>query len=107
MVLTLNVGAPELLDVETLSIMRKLVRRGALSETFATRTLQRVHDAPIARLSHRSLLFRAWDLRDSFSAYDACYIALAEQLGVPLLTCDGKLARAHGHHASIELFPMS
>ena len=37
------------------------------------------------------------------SAYDAAYVALAEALDVPLLTCDAKLARSHGHRAKILL----
>jgi predicted nucleic acid-binding protein len=35
--------------------------------------------------------------------YDAAYVTLAETLDAPLLTCDGKLARSHGHRAKIEL----
>jgi predicted nucleic acid-binding protein len=34
---------------------------------------------------------------------DAMYIALAEALPAMLFTCDGKLARAHGHRAHAEL----
>jgi predicted nucleic acid-binding protein len=49
------------------------------------------------------LLPRIWQLRDSASAYDAAYLALAEALDAPLLTCDGKLARSHGHTAKVEL----
>jgi len=37
------------------------------------------------------------------SAYDGVYVALAEALAMPLLTCDGRLARAHGHGAKVEL----
>jgi predicted nucleic acid-binding protein len=37
------------------------------------------------------------------SAYDGAYVALAEALEAPLLTCDEKLSRAHGHDARIEL----
>jgi predicted nucleic acid-binding protein len=42
-------------------------------------------------------------LRESVTAYDAAYVTLAEALNAPLLTCDGKLARSHGHRAKIEL----
>jgi predicted nucleic acid-binding protein len=44
-----------------------------------------------------------WALRGSMTAYDATYVALAEGLDAVLLTCDGKLSRAHGHRARIEL----
>lgn len=37
------------------------------------------------------------------SAYDGAYVALAEALAAPLVTCDEKLSRAHGHDAKIEL----
>jgi len=40
-------------------------------------------------------------MHDAVTAYDAAYIALAEALDAPLLTCDGKLSSAHG--ATIEL----
>jgi predicted nucleic acid-binding protein len=35
--------------------------------------------------------------------YDAAYVTLAEALDAPLLTCDGDLARSHGHRTKIEL----
>jgi predicted nucleic acid-binding protein len=46
---------------------------------------------------------RIWQLRTSMTTYDAVYVALAEGLSTVLLTCDSELARAHGHHADIEL----
>jgi predicted nucleic acid-binding protein len=49
------------------------------------------------------LLFRIWELRNNVTAYDACYLALAEALGAPLVTRDAKLAAAAGHRAPIEL----
>jgi predicted nucleic acid-binding protein len=50
------------------------------------------------------LLVRAWHLRDSLSTYDAVYVALAELLDAPLVTCDSRLAASGGHDAAIELF---
>jgi predicted nucleic acid-binding protein len=49
------------------------------------------------------LLPRIWDLRPNLTAYDATYVALAEALDAPLLTCDRRIARAPGHSARIEL----
>jgi predicted nucleic acid-binding protein len=62
---------------------------------------------PITETSHLALVSRMWELRHSITAYDAAYVALAEHLDVPLITCDGKLARSHGHNAKIELYPVS
>ncbi|MGH3585050.1 MAG: type II toxin-antitoxin system VapC family toxin [Pseudonocardia sp.] len=92
-------AAPELIDLEGLSVVRSLRRRGGLDESAAQRAVGRLGSAPVARMTHRPLLTRVWELRDVVSAYDAAYIALAEQLDVPLLTCDARLGRAHGHDA--------
>ena len=57
----------------------------------------------VKRAPHYDMLPRIWELRESVTAYDAAYVSLAEALNAPLLTCDGKLARSHGHRAKIEL----
>jgi predicted nucleic acid-binding protein len=49
------------------------------------------------------LLQRRWDLRADVTAYDAAYVALAEQLAAPVLTCDGKLAAATGPRCTFNL----
>jgi predicted nucleic acid-binding protein len=46
-----------------------------------------------------------WELRQNVTVYDAAFIALAETLDVPLVTCEARLARAPGHGASVEVFP--
>ena len=45
---------------------------------------------------------RAWELRTNLSAYDALYVALAEQLDAPLLSADARLARAPGPRCPVE-----
>ena len=95
--------APHLLDIEVTSVLRRMVQ---LKEVSASRAQQALDDhlsLLIERSAHRELVHRAWDLRESVTAYDGAYIALAEALDAPLLTCDGRLARSHGHRASIEL----
>jgi predicted nucleic acid-binding protein len=49
------------------------------------------------------LLGRAWKLRDNISAYDAMYVALAEAIDAPMVTCDSPLSQAPGHRARIEV----
>ena len=51
-----------------------------------------MEEFPIARYEHEPLLSRIWELRDSLTAYDAAYVALAEGLRATLLTRDKKLA---------------
>jgi predicted nucleic acid-binding protein len=58
----------------------------------------------LVRYRHQPLNDRVWELRHNLTAYDATFIALAEALAAPLITCDARLASAPGHNAQIELF---
>ncbi len=49
---------------------------------------------PITRYEHALFLPRIWSLRENLTAYDAAYVALAEELGATLLTRDTRLANA-------------
>jgi predicted nucleic acid-binding protein len=97
--------SPELVDIEALHALRRAER--TVEERILRRAVAFVAEAPITRVSHRPLLGRVWELRAAITAYDATYIALAEQLGVPLLTCDARLGRAHGHDAEVIVYPTS
>jgi predicted nucleic acid-binding protein len=104
--LTLSSGcAPEVIDAEALNTLRRLMMRGVLTDEQATGAMSLVADSPIRRFQHRPLLQRAWQLRHSVSGGDALYVSLAEHLGVPLVTCDAKLAGSHGHDVKVELYP--
>jgi predicted nucleic acid-binding protein len=95
--------APQLLDIEVTQVLRRLVRQKEITAARAEQALQDLADVLIERHEHQALVQRIWQLRDSLSAYDGAYVALAEALAAPLLTCDGKLAGSHGHRATIEL----
>ena len=95
--------APFLIDIEILSGLRRLVRHREITVERATQGLEWFFDLGIERHHGVELSRRVFALRNSLSAYDAAYVALAEFLGAPLLTCDGRLARSHGHHAEIEM----
>jgi predicted nucleic acid-binding protein len=97
--------APHLIDIEVAQAMRRLVQAKEIAATRADVALSDFEDLVIERHEHRPLFRRVWRLRTSLSAYDAAYVALAEALAAPMLTCDAKLARAHGHKAEIELVP--
>jgi predicted nucleic acid-binding protein len=95
--------APHLVDVEIASALRRLVFAKEIGTDGAEEALLALMEWPLVRHAHTPLLPRIWALRHGISAYDACYVALAETLGAPLLTCDARLANAHGHSAKIEL----
>lgn len=97
--------APHLIDAEVLGVIRKHHERGWLDRTAADQAVDDLRDWPGERLSHRPLLERAWELRSTVRSDDALYVALAEALDAPLLTTDGRLARAPGPHCRIELVP--
>jgi predicted nucleic acid-binding protein len=99
-----SLHAPHLLDIEVAQVLRRFVRRGELSSDRARQALDDLASLPLERYSHEILLPRVWRLRENLTAYDAVYVALAEILGATLWTCDGRLARAPGHAARIEVF---
>ncbi|NUS65170.1 MAG: type II toxin-antitoxin system VapC family toxin [Saccharothrix sp.] len=105
--LTSSMAAPEILDAEALRVLRRMARRGEIPEAEATRHLEHIATAPVVRVSVRVLMRRAWAMRHAVSAYDALYVALAEELDVPLITCDKNLAGSNGHKARIEVYPVS
>jgi predicted nucleic acid-binding protein len=95
--------APHLLDIEVASVVRRLVQRKDITLARAGQVFDDFARLFIERHPHGPLLPRIWELRDAMTAYDGAYVVLAEALGAPLVTCDGKLARAHGHRAKIEM----
>lgn len=94
---------PHLLDVEVAQAVRRLTLSGGLDRQRAEAALNVLTDLPLVRHGHVPYISRIWELRFSMTAYDAAYIALAEGLGAVLLTCDGRLARSHGHRARVKL----
>jgi predicted nucleic acid-binding protein len=95
--------APHLLDVEIAQGLRRLVRTGEVSSGRAGEAIADLTDLDLHRHAHFDLLDRAWKLRDNISAYDAMYVALAEAIEAPIVTCDSPLAKAPGHRARIEV----
>jgi predicted nucleic acid-binding protein len=94
---------PHLLDVEVVQALRRLVRAGDVLPARAEEALEDLIGLDIHRHSHVDLLGRAWDLRDNLTAYDAMYVALAEAMDAPLVTCDGPLGATPGHAVRIEV----
>ena len=96
-------GAPHVIDVEVLSIVRRDRMLGRLDATAALQAVEDLRDWPGERFGHRGLLERAWELQETVRAWDAVYVALAEALGATLVTLDARLARASGLGCPIEV----
>jgi predicted nucleic acid-binding protein len=96
-------AAPHLVDAEVLGVVRRAHLRGEIDLTAAAQAIDDLGAWPGARVDHRPLLARAWELRHSLAAADALYVALAEALEAPLLTLDARLARAGGPRCAVEV----
>jgi predicted nucleic acid-binding protein len=97
-----RLSAPELVDLEVASVLRRQVHGGEVDIRRAALALADLAALPLRRAPHRPLLARCWELRDNLTVYDASYVALAEALDVTLLTGDGRLARAPGPRCRVE-----
>jgi len=93
-----------LLDVEFMQVLRRLVREGTLTPKRAEEAIEDMTKLRVTRYAPVLLLQRIWRLRQNLSAYDAAYVALAENLGAPLITRDRRIAAAPGHTAEVEVF---
>jgi predicted nucleic acid-binding protein len=84
---------PDLADIETLSVLRRLHLAGEISAARFRHAVDDLTALPLIRYPALPLLTRASKLIHNITAYDAVYVALAETLAVVLLTGDARLAR--------------
>ncbi|MDQ6782503.1 MAG: type II toxin-antitoxin system VapC family toxin [Actinomycetota bacterium] len=96
-------AAPELIDLEVASVFRRLWLAGQLPVRRVELALADLREMPMRRASHAPLLWRAWELRNNVTVYDAAYVALAEALGVVLVTADARLSRSPGLPCPVEV----
>lgn len=86
--------APDLLVPEVLAVLRRMTSRNLLSDPEADLLVRVFQGAPVEYVQVWPQAARVWDLRHNLSPYDACYVAVAEEAGAPLVTTDLRLARA-------------
>jgi predicted nucleic acid-binding protein len=96
-----DVAAPDLVDVETVAVLRKRRLAGSITARRFASAITDLESIAIARYPTLPLMRRAFELRASVTSYDAAYVALAELLNCELLTGDGRLGGAPGPACSI------
>jgi predicted nucleic acid-binding protein len=95
--------APELVDLEVVSVWRRHVAAKLMPARRAASALADLVDLPLRRSSHQPFLQRIWELRHVVTPYDAAYVALAEILDAVLVTADARLSRASGFNCQVEV----
>lgn len=89
-------AAPHLMPVEAANILRRAVLAKDISEDTGAMAYADLLALRVELFPFEPFAERVWKLRDSVTAYDAWYVALAESLDAALATLDERLARASG-----------
>jgi predicted nucleic acid-binding protein len=97
--------APHLIDSEVASALHRKVKAKEIPAEAGWAAIDTLRRLGMTRYPGSVLLDRIWDLRENLSAYDATYVALAEDLDCGLLTADARLSRAPGIRCPLTLLP--
>lgn len=98
-----DLHAPHLMDLEVMSVLRRLSRVGRLDDRRVSFALRDLVDLSIVRYPHLAFAYRIWELRQNATVYDAAYLALAETLQCTFVTADRALATLAGVDCEVEL----
>jgi predicted nucleic acid-binding protein len=98
-----TLAAPELIDLEVVSVWRRHVAAKLMPARRAASALSDLADLPLRRAPHQPFVQRIWELRHVVTPYDAAYVALAEVLDAVLVTADARLSRASGVNCEVEV----
>lgn len=97
-----RVLAPDIIDAEVASALRRQHQWGALDDGPMRVALELLLDWPGVRVPTRLLVRGSQRWWGNVSAYDALYLAVAAAAQAVVVTCDGRLARAPGTGVPVE-----
>lgn len=96
-----SIEVPVIFDVEIVSALRRRERAGDLDAATAEAIVRLWEEHQVKRHDLPRIRARMWAMRHNVSPYDAAYVALAEALGIPLVTTDRRLARAAEYYCDV------
>jgi predicted nucleic acid-binding protein len=94
------------MPVEVANTLRRAALAGGISVDTASLAHTDLLSLNVQLYDYAGRSARVWDLRGSLAAYDACYVALAEWLDVPLATLDARLACSPGPRCLFAMPPV-
>lgn len=96
--------APSHLPAEFMHALRGMVMGEKIELDRAEWAVREYFDLGIRLIEPDAAVFdRVWKLRHNLTAYDALYVAIAEQLGYPLLTSDARIEASGVAHCEIKV----
>ena len=98
-----DLAAPDLVDVETVAVLRKRWLAGMIADARFSAAVRDLEDIELDRYPALRFMRRAWELRANVTPYETTYVALAEVLGCELWTADQRLAKAPGPTCTIRV----
>ena len=104
LVRAVHAAAPDLVDVETVAVLRKRWIARDISDRRFKEAVDDLLALPVTRYPTGPLMVRAYELRSNLTAYNAAYVALAEGLEWTLVTADARLTRASTIKCQVEIF---
>jgi predicted nucleic acid-binding protein len=96
-------AAPAHVHVEASNVLRRAVLAGRLGREVAALAHRDLVQLPLIIFPFEPLADRVWQLHPAVTAYDAAFVALAEELDAPLWTLDRRLADASGPRCAFRL----